>query len=72
MNQGVLVASVAPGSAAESAGIKPGNLIEQVARKEVHNVADYSAAMEAARSLPMVALRVRSGKSAVYLALPTK
>ena len=72
MNQGVLVAAVAAGSAAENAGIKPGNLIEQVARKEVHNVADYNAAMEAAHSLPMVALRVRSGKSAVYLVLPTQ
>jgi serine protease Do len=72
MNQGVLVAAVASGSAAEHAGIKPGNLIEEVARKEVHNVAEYNAAIEAARSLPMVALRVRSGKSAAYVVLSTK
>ena len=72
MNQGVLVASVAAGSAAENAGIKPGSLIEQVARKEVHNEAEYNAAIEVARSLPMVALYVRSGKSARYLVLPTK
>jgi serine protease Do len=72
MNQGVLVAAVAPGSAAENAGIKPGNLIEQVARKEVHSVAEYNAAVEAARALPTVALRVRMGKSSGYLVLPTK
>jgi len=72
MNQGVLVTAVAAGSAAERAGIKPGSLIEQVARKEVHNVAEYEAAIEAARSLPMVAFRVRNGRSAGYLVLPTK
>jgi serine protease Do len=72
MNQGVLVAGVAPGSTAERAGIKPGNLIEEVARKEVHNVEEYNAAVEAARSLPTVLLRIRSGKSAAYLLLATK
>jgi serine protease Do len=72
MNQGVLVAAVAEGSPAEQAGIKVGNLIEQVARKEVHNVAEYNAAVEAGRSLPTVALRLRSGKSVAYVVLPTK
>jgi S1-C subfamily serine protease len=72
MNQGVLVAAVAADSPAEQAGIKAGNLIEQVARKEVHNVAEYNAAVEAARSLPTVALRLRSGKSVAYVVLPTK
>ena len=72
MNQGVLVSAVAAGCAADQAGIKPGSLIEEVARKEVHNVDEYNAAVEAARSLPMVALRVRSGKSVAYMVLPTK
>ena len=72
MNQGVLVAAVAAGTAAERAGIEPGNLIEQVARREVHNVDEYNAAIEAARSLPTVTLRLRSGRSAGYLVLPTK
>jgi serine protease Do len=72
MNQGVVVAEVAAGSAAEQAGIRPGNLIEQVARKAVHSVAEYNAAVEAARSLPSVVFRVRSGKRAAYVVLPTK
>ncbi len=72
MNEGVLVAGVAEGSAAQQAGIKPGVLIEEIARKEVHNVAEYNAAVEAARSLPMVSLRVRSGRNAAYLVLPNK
>ena len=72
MNQGVLVAGVAAGSAAERAGIKPGILIEEIARKEVHNVAEYNAAVEAARSLPMVPLRIRNGKAAAYLVLANK
>jgi serine protease Do len=72
MNQGVLVTAVAEDSVAERAGIKPGNLIEQIARKEVHNVAEYNAAVEAVRSLPTVALRLRSGKSVAYVLLPTK
>ena len=72
MNQGVLVSAVASGSPADRAGIKPGNLIEQIARKDVHNVAEYNAVVETVSSLPMVALRVRGGKSVVYMALPTK
>jgi serine protease Do len=72
MNQGVLVAEVAPGSAAERAGVKRGDLIEEVARKQVHNVDEYNAAIEAASSKPTIAFRIRSGKLARYLALPTK
>ena len=56
----------------ERAGIRPGNLIEEVGRKQVHNVDEYNAAVEAARSKPMIAFRIRSGKNTVYLPLPTK
>jgi serine protease Do len=71
MNQGVVVASVGAGTSAERAGIKPGNLIEQVARREVHSLTEYNAATELVRSSPTVALRVRSGKSVGDLVLPT-
>jgi serine protease Do len=72
MNQGVLIAEVAPGTAAERAGIKPGDLIEEVAHKEVHNVDEYNAAIESARSLAKVEFHIRNGKFAAYVMLPTK
>ncbi|HEX5137107.1 MAG TPA: DegQ family serine endoprotease [Planctomycetota bacterium] len=66
--KGVLVREVAPGGAAERAGIAAGNLIESVDRKPVTSVAEFDAALAKAGD-GRVLLRVRDGDHARYVVL---
>ncbi|HTY08023.1 MAG TPA: trypsin-like peptidase domain-containing protein [Candidatus Edwardsbacteria bacterium] len=42
---GVVIAEIEPGSAADDAGLRQGDIIKQIAGKDVKTVADYSAAV---------------------------
>jgi serine protease Do len=46
---GVVVTKVDPSSAAAEAGIKRGDVIQEVNRKPVHNTADFASAMQSAK-----------------------
>lgn len=72
INQGVLVAGVTPGSAAADAGIKPGHLIEEVNRQQVHNLAELREVVKHFENNNQILLRVRSGKYSRYIVLRTK
>jgi serine protease Do len=53
-NTGVLVASVDPGSTAEKAGVKAGDVITSIAGKTIRTPADFSRELRAAGSKPML------------------
>jgi serine protease Do len=66
---GVRVVDVKPGSAAEARGIRPGDVILEVAGQEVHEPADVRAALTSAKGKRIVML-VRSGDNQRFVALP--
>ena len=68
--QGVLIAEVEQGSPAEQAGLKPGQLIEELNRQRVHNLKDLRKALEGAKGGDKVLLFVRSGEYSQYIVLP--
>ena len=67
---GVVVANVAPGSAAAEKGLRPGDVITRVNQEAVDSVADATAALNAARTGDETALLlVRRGNAQQFVAL---
>jgi len=67
--QGVLIAEVEPGSPAERAGLKPGQLIEEVNKQRVRNLKDLRKALEGVKPDAKVLLYVRAGEYSQYIVL---
>jgi len=67
--QGVVVSQVEPGSPAASAGLRPGQLIEEVNRSLVTNVAELNEEIANSADSNRVLLRVRSGEISQYVVL---
>jgi serine protease Do len=66
---GVIVADVAKGSAAEEAGIESGDIIKEINRQPVKNLAEYRAALTKARKGAAVLLLVKRGAATFYVSL---
>ena len=64
--QGLLVSEVDPSGPAADAGIRPGDVIEQVNRRPVTDVGSLKAAVSASGAKPVLLLVNREGQS-VYL-----
>lgn len=62
--KGVVVANVAPGSAAEASGLQRGDVIEQVNRHPVDSVSQYEREVRAAGNQTIVLLVNRGGSTA--------
>jgi len=68
-SEGVVVTAVEPGSAADEAGIRRGDVIVEVDRKLVRNLDEYKKAVAAIRKGRGVLFLVRRGDSTLFLAL---
>ncbi|MBT1074420.1 DegQ family serine endoprotease [Geobacter grbiciae] len=66
---GVVVAGVEPGSIAEDAGIRAGDVIKEVNRKPVRNLADLSSALEKSAKGQPVLLLLKRGSQTFYVTL---
>jgi serine protease Do len=66
--RGVVVSNVGPGSAAYEAGLRRGDVIQEVARTPVTSVAEYRNAIAKAGSGPILLLVNRQGRT-VYLVI---
>ncbi len=66
---GALVLTVEPGSLAETAGLRPGDVIEQVDDDDVKTAADASRRLSAAALDKGVRLRIRRGKYGHFVVL---
>lgn len=67
--QGVIITEVQPGSAAERAGLEPGQVIEEVNRKPVRNLQDATASLRNTGESATVLLRVWSEGSSRFVVL---
>ena len=67
-DQGLLVTRVDPSGSAANAGIRQGDLIQEVNRQAVRNVPDFSAAMQRSGARPALVLLKRRG-NVIYLTL---
>jgi serine protease Do len=67
--RGVVVAGVEPGSVAEDAGLQRGDVILEVNRKPVENLADYRKAIGATEKGKSVLFLVRRGDNTIFLAI---
>ena len=67
--EGVVVTAIEPGSAADEAGIRRGDVIVEVDRKLVRNLDEYKKAVAAIRKGRGVLFLVRRGDNTLFLAL---
>ena len=67
--EGIVVTAVEPGSVADDAGIRRGDVILEVDRKPVRNVEEYRKAVAGVRKGRGVLFLVRRGDSTLFLAL---
>jgi serine protease Do len=67
--EGVVVTAVEPGSAADEAGIRRGDVIMEVDRKAIRNLDEYKKAVAGIRKGRGVLFLVRRGDSTLFLAL---
>lgn len=67
--EGLVITEVKPGSAADDAGLREGDLITQINRRPVKNLADYNREMAQSKKGQSVLLLVRRGDASVFLAL---
>ena len=72
MNSGLIVSSVEPGSPAAKAGMKPGQLVEEINRIPVSNLKDLNKILSETGKNDKILLRVRSGNYATYIVLGAK
>ncbi len=67
---GVVVADVDPSSPAAAAGVKHGDVIEEVDRKPVHNVGEYRQALAGRANQPVLLLINRGGNTLFVVVQP--
>jgi len=68
--RGVLVEEVEPGSAADEAGLQPGDIIKEVNRRTVTTVAQFRAALGGKEGREVSLFLVRRGDDTVYVTVP--
>jgi serine protease Do len=67
--EGLVITAVEPGSAGDEAGLRRGDVILEVDRKPVRNLADYRKAIEGAPKGKGLLFLVRRGDTTLFLAL---
>jgi serine protease Do len=69
---GIVVVEIEPGSRAEEAGIRPGDVIKEVNRKQVRDLPGYQAALGAVKPGGPLLLLLKRGKQTLYASLETQ
>jgi serine protease Do len=67
--QGVVISSVEPGSPAAEAKLRQGDLIQEVNRRKVKNLREYTQAMEAAKKETSLLLLIKRGDHTFWVTL---
>jgi serine protease Do len=67
--KGVVVINIAPGSPADDAGIQTGDIIKEVDRKPVRNIADYESAIRRLEKGKTILFLVKRGGQTFYISI---
>jgi len=67
--EGVVITTVQPGTAAEEAGLRRGDVVLEIDRKPIRNLGDYRKALGETKKGRGVLFLVRRGESTLFLAL---
>jgi len=67
-----VVTQVKPGSPAAEAGIRRGDVIQEVNRKQVENVEEFGRAIEEAKSQESILFLIRRGDTSLYVTISPK
>jgi serine protease Do len=68
-SMGVIVSNVSPGSVAQEAGFRPGDVIVEINKKSVKNMKDYDKATAMLEKGGSTLFLVKRGENTIYLAL---
>jgi serine protease Do len=68
-DDGLLVMQVEPGSPADEAGLKRGDIVKEVNRKKVKTVAQFQKAIEKRKTGESILLLVKRGRSSLWIAI---
>ena len=66
---GVVVSGVQPGTPADEAGLRPGDVIKEIDQKPVQNIGDYQEAIQKSGKTGSVLLLVRRGEGSLYVVM---
>jgi serine protease Do len=66
---GVVVVQVEPGSPAEDAGVRPGDVIEEVNRRSIKSMEDFTNAIQGTKEQNALLLLLRRGTSTLFFVL---
>ncbi|RLB16010.1 MAG: peptidase [Deltaproteobacteria bacterium] len=67
--EGVVISGVKPGSPAAEAGLRPGDIIKEVDRKEIKDLDDYQRAMQKATKSGSVLFLIKRGDGTLFVVL---
>ncbi|MCX7822760.1 MAG: DegQ family serine endoprotease [Syntrophobacterales bacterium] len=67
---GVIIVGIEPGSPAEDAKLKAGDLIKEINRRKIHNVRDFKQVIEGTKKTESLLLLIRRGSHTFYVVLP--
>ncbi|MBI4384606.1 MAG: PDZ domain-containing protein, partial [Nitrospinae bacterium] len=71
-SEGVLIAEVNPGEAGAEAGLRRGDVVTEMNRRPIRNMADYSAVASKIKSGDTVLFLLKRGGTTIYIAVKVK
>ena len=72
LGSGLLITDIEPNSPAHKAGLKPGQLVESINRKDVNTLNDLNKMIKDINKLENLLLRIRDGQYSIFIVLSTK
>ncbi|UCD83851.1 MAG: DegQ family serine endoprotease [Deltaproteobacteria bacterium] len=68
-NSGVIITDIEPGSPADDAGFRPGDIIKEINRQKINDLSDYKKNISGIKKGQTVLFHIRRGNNTIYVAL---